>query len=149
MCLGLVTVSLRFALSSLRADRVASTTTEFALLTPLMSMLLLGTVEFGSAIYTYSAMQMGTAVAARRVAVNLATPAEARAAGLQIVPGWARPHVSAAITQSNSLDPGANIIRVRMVASSDQIGVLALMSRLVPMTLTAETTVKQELPYVD
>lgn len=130
-------------------DRAASAATEFALLTPLMTMLLLGTVEFGSTIYSYSAMQMGTSVAARRLSVNLVTPAQAREAGLQIVPAWARPHVTATITQTNNLDPGTNIIRVRMVASSDRVGVVALMSRLVPLPLTAETTVKQELPYVD
>jgi Flp pilus assembly protein TadG len=140
---------LRFAFSGLRANRVASTTTEFALLVPLMSMLLLGTVEFGSLIYGYSAMQMGTAVAARRLAVNLATPAQAQAAGLQIVPGWARPHVTATVTQTNSADPGNNVISVRMVATSDDVGAVALISRLAPLTLTAQTTVKQELPYVD
>ena len=123
--------------------------TEFALITPLMSMLLLGTVEFGSMIYAYSAMQMGTSVAARQIAVNLASPAAAQANALQIVPGWARPDVNTTITQSNPGDPGSNMIRVRMVATSDRVGVIALMSRLVPLPLTAEVTVKQELPYVD
>jgi hypothetical protein len=142
-------VSWRFAFSTLRRSRKGSVVTEFALVTPLMSMLLLGTVEFGSVIYAYSAMQMGTSVAARQIAVNIAAPASAQARALQIVPGWARPHINTTITQSNAGDPGTNMIRVRMVASTDRIGVIALMSRLVPLPLTAEVTVKQELPYVD
>lgn len=142
-------VGMRSLPAALCADRRASSATEFALLTPLVSMMLLGAVELGSIFYSYSAMQMGTAVAARRLAVNLATPAQARLDGLDVVPGWARGRVTATVTQSNSSDPGVNIIRVRMVATSNQIGAVALLTRLVPMTLTAETTVKQELPYAD
>ncbi len=112
-------------------------------------MLLLGTIEFGSVMYAYSAMQMGASVAARQLAVNLASPATAQSRALQIVPSWARADVNTSITQSNAGDPGTNMIRVRMVATSDRLGVIALMSRLAPLPITAEVTVKQELPYVD
>jgi Flp pilus assembly protein TadG len=142
-------VSLRLTLVALRRGRNGSVVTEFALVTPLMSMLLLGTIEFGSVMYAYSAMQMGASVAARQIAVNLASPATAQSRALQIVPSWARADVNTSITQSNAGDPGTNMIRVRMVATSDRLGVIALMSRLAPLPITAEVTVKQELPYVD
>jgi Flp pilus assembly protein TadG len=131
------------------ANRSGSVAAEFALITPLLSMLLLCTVEMGSLLYSYSAMQMAATVASRRMAVNRVSPTAANALVDQLVPGWAADSVSVLVTQSNPADPGLNNIVLQLSAQSDQMTPVALLTRMVPWTMNARVTIKQELPYVD
>ena len=138
----------RFA-RRVRADRAGSVASEFGLISPLLAMLLFSTVEMGSVFYCYSSMQMAANVAARRMAVNTIAPAAANALVASYVPGWAAPAVTVTVTQSNAADSNANNIVVSMTASSDRLTPISLLTRLVPWTMTASATVKQEIPYVD
>jgi Flp pilus assembly protein TadG len=138
-----------FKSAGLRADRSGSTAAEFALIAPLLTTLLFGVLEFGIIIYSYSAMQFGANAAARQFAVNVSDEAASLAAARALVPGWARDHITLAMAQSDPGDPNRNIIRVRLEVNAADATPLALLTEAVPWTLTADASVKQELPYVD
>lgn len=131
------------------ANNSGAVAAEFALVMPLLFTLLLGAIEFGVLLFTYSAMQMSAGTAARRIAVNTLDPADAGGVINQALPPWARPGVAWTISQTNSADPGTNIIRVRLTGQSDQLTVMPMLTRMVPWTLVADASTKQELPYVD
>ncbi len=116
---------------------------------PLLFTLLLGTLEFGVLLYSYSAMQTAATTVARGIAVNTLAPSGGATIVSQIVPAWALPNVSLLVTQTNTVDPAANVIRVRITGRSDQITIVPMLTRLVPWTLVADVSTKQELRYED
>jgi Flp pilus assembly protein TadG len=132
-----------------RADRRGSAVTEFALIMPILSTFLLGIIEFGTILYSYSAMQFGATAAARQFAVNVSDEAASLAAAKAVLPSWARPGVSLSMTQSDPADINRNVIHVRLTIDAVQATPMSMITRMVPMTLTADASVKQELPYVD
>jgi Flp pilus assembly protein TadG len=134
---------------NLRRDRSGSAVTEFALVLPLLTLLLFGIVEFGSITYSYSAMQFGANRAARSFAVNTLDEAGALARAKAVLPAWAREQVALTMVQSDPGDPNTNVIRVTLSVDASRVAVVSMMTRLVELPLRAETSVKQELPYVD
>jgi Flp pilus assembly protein TadG len=139
---------LYLAISQLRTDRGGATASELALIMPLFSSLLFGTVEFGAVTYSYAAMQMAANVEARRIAVNVAAPDGASAVA-EIVPIWAQSALTMSVVHSAPADPGLNTVTVQLSAPSDHMTPIALLTRLVPWTMAVNVTVKQELPYAD
>lgn len=133
----------------MRADRSGSAAAEFALVLPLLTTLLLGIIEFGTVFYSYSAMQFAASSAARQMAVNVADQATAISAARDVLPGWARDDVAITVVQSDPADPNRNVIRVRMVADAQAMATIGMITRMVPWSLTADASIKQELPYVD
>jgi hypothetical protein len=131
------------------ANRSGATAAEFALVMPLLFTLLIGTLEFGVLLFTYSAMQMAAGNAARRIAVNSANVGAAGTIITQALPGWARPAITWTITQTNVADPGSNVIRVQLTGRSDRLTMMPMLTRMVPWTLVAAASTKQELPYED
>jgi Flp pilus assembly protein TadG len=119
------------------------------LLVPLLSTFLIGIIEFGTLFYSYSAMQFAATAAARQFAVNVSSEADALAAARDILPGWARDDIAVSLVQSDAADPNRNVITVRMSVDAAAATPLAMITRAVPWTLRAESSVKQELPYVD
>ena len=138
-----------FSLRGGRGSRAGSAASEFALIVPLLTTLLMGVIEFGTVFFSYSAMQFAAHDAARHMAVNVSSPAVALADASNLVPGWARDNVSMSVTQSNPADPSQNVIRVRLAANAREMAVMSMITRMVPWTLTADASIKQELPYVD
>ena len=135
--------------AGLQRDRSGSAASEFALVLPLLTMLLFGVLEFGSIIYSFSAMQFGASNAARSFAVNTADEAAALASARAVLPGWVADDVSLQLAQTNAGDPNSNIIRVTLSVNASRASVISMLTRLVDLPLTAEATTKQELPYVD
>jgi Flp pilus assembly protein TadG len=133
----------------LAAHRAGSAATEFALIAPLLFSLLLATVEMGSLLYSYSAMQMTVSMSARRMAVNALAPTAANATASDFLPNWTNGDITATVTQSSAGDPNVNTIVVTLSASADRLAVVSLLTRLVPWTLRSQVTIKQELPYED
>lgn len=134
---------------ALQRDRAGSAVSEFALILPLLSTFVLGIIEFGTIVYSYSAMQFAATAAARQFAVNVSDEAASLAAARAVLPGWARDDVSLTMTQSNAGDVTRNRVSVRLTVAAAQTTPMAMITRVVPLTLTAEASVKQELPYVD
>jgi Flp pilus assembly protein TadG len=133
----------------LQRDRSGSAASEFALVLPLLTLLLFGVLEFGTVVYAFSAMQFGATNAARSLAVNTATEAAALASARAVLPGWVANDVSMQMAQTNAGDPNSNIIRVTLSVNASRASVVPMLTRLVDLPLTAEATIKQELPYVD
>lgn len=110
--------------------RSGAVAAEFALIVPLLATLLFGVLQFGFAIYTYSAMETAARTGARQIAfgTNVAT---AEAATRAALPDWV---AGAATVSSVADDDGFTRLTVTVPGSS-----AALLS-LVPMpeTFTAE-----------
>jgi Flp pilus assembly protein TadG len=115
---------------SCSGNRSGAVAAEFALIVPLLSVLLFGVLQFGFAIYSYTAMETAARTGARQIAfgTNVAT---AEAATRAALPNWM---ASDATVSSIADDDGFTRMTVTVPGSS-----AALMS-LVPMpeNLTAE-----------
>ncbi len=116
---------------------------------PLFASMLFGTIEYGSVIYSYSAMQFGANRVARTVAVNRMSNAQAQTAVRNYLPGWVRDDVTVAVSQTAPSDANTNLVRVQLSVSAQQATPLAILTRMMPWQLTANVAMKQELPYVD
>jgi Flp pilus assembly protein TadG len=116
---------------------------------PLLTSMMFGTLEYGTVIYSYSAMQFGANRVARTVAVNRMSNAQAQTAVRNYLPGWVRDDVSVSVSQSAPTDANANLVRVQLSVTAQQATPLAILTRVVPWQLTTDVSMKQELPYVD
>ena len=130
-------------------SRRGAVASELALTLPLLTTMILAVFEYGCVIYSYSLMQFGANRVARSVAVNLMTDAQAQTMVSNYAPGWMRDRMTVAVTQSAAADPTQNLINVRVSATAASATPLALLTRAVPWQLTADVTMKQELPYVE
>lgn len=110
--------------------RSGAVAAEFALIVPLLAVLLFGVLQFGFAIYTYSAMETAARTGARQIAFGTSAAA-AEAATRAALPGWV---AGAATVTSVADDDGFARITVTVPGSS------AAILSLVPMpeSLTAE-----------
>ena len=148
----MVTVAFRNIATSLaclaRCTR-GSAGSEMVMLMPLLTTMLFGAFEYGSVIYSYSAMQFGANRVARTVAVNRMTNEQAQTAVRNYLPGWVRDDVSVSVTQTAPADANSNLVRVQLSVPANNATPLAMLTRIVPWQLTANVAMKQELPYVD
>jgi hypothetical protein len=129
--------------------RSGAAAAEFALVVPILTTLLFGSLEYGGMLYGMSSMQLAANVVARDVAVNNLDPAAAQARVQRFLPGWMRGHVTVNLVQSNPGTPHLNVIRLRLEAPSSAAAPISLISRLHSWTVSAEADVRQEPPYVD
>lgn len=142
-------MSIRRIASGIRANRLGSVAFEFALVSPLLFSILLGTLEFGFVLFSFSSMQLGTDIAARGISVNTAvgTNAQAEAAVRAALPSWLRSSVTVTVSQTDLADPRKNLIRVRATADAEDATPLPMFTRAVPWTMSTEVAVVQELPF--
>jgi len=119
------------------------------MLMPLLTTMLFGSFEYGSVIYSYSAMQFGANRVARTVAVNRMTNAQAQTQVRNYLPVWVRNDVVVSVSQTAPTDASSNLVRVRLSVPARNATPLSMLTRVVPWQLTANVAMKQELPYVD
>ncbi len=139
----------KFQAKRVAACRRGATAAEVALTLPLLTTMILAIFEYGSVVYSYSLMQLGANRVARTVAVNQMTEAQAQSAVTQYLPGWVGNRATVTVTQTAPGDPNTNFINVRVTASATAATPMALLTRAVPWQLTANVSMKQELPYVE
>jgi len=120
---------------------------EFALVAPLFFSFVLGGLEYGTIIYSMSSMQLAASVAARDIAVNNLSSAQAQARMAPYLPGWLLNDVSLTLTESHPDQPRINTVTVRLEAEATDAAVLALFSRAIPWTVVAEANVQMEMPF--
>jgi Flp pilus assembly protein TadG len=144
-----VLTSVTRRLFGLRSCQRGAASTELALILPLLTTMILGVFEYGTVIYSYSAMQFGANRVARTVAVNRMTDAQAETAVRGFLPGWVRDDVTVSVSQTAPADADTNLVQVQVAVAADQATILPLLTRMVPWQLTANVVMKQELPYVD
>jgi Flp pilus assembly protein TadG len=73
---------------ALRLDRRAATAAEFAIILPVFTMMMAGTMQYGVLFYTWNMALNGTRSAARALAVGRTDVAGARAIMLAALPPW-------------------------------------------------------------
>lgn len=148
----MVTVAFRKIATSLagltRCTR-GSAGSELVMLMPLLTTMLFGSFEYGSVIYSYSAMQFGANRVARTVAVNRMTNAQAQTQVRNYLPAWVRNDVVVSVSQTAPTDASSNLVRVQLSVPAKKATPLSMLTRVVPWQLTANVAMKQELPYVD
>jgi Flp pilus assembly protein TadG len=137
------------AVPTLAKSRRGAVAAESALVLPLLTTMILAVFEYGCVIYSYSLMQLGANRVARSVAVNVMSDAQAGTAMTGYLPGWMQGRTNVTVTQSAAIDPNANLISVRVTVPASAATPLSVLTRAVPWQLTADVTMKQELPYVD
>lgn len=114
---------------------------------PALILLVMGAMEFGLLIFTYSAMQSATRETARELAVNFTTPAAAPAAVRARLPQWSRGAAAVTVNQSAPGNATANVITVRVVMPADDATPVRIFTRLAEeWDLRTEVVMKQELP---
>lgn len=140
-------LSIRRRSRGFRTNRRGSVAFEFAMVAPLLFSMLLGTVEYGFVLFSYSSMQLGADMAAREISVNTALAGNVAAAAKSKMPDWLSPSATVTVTQTDLVDARKNLIRVRVTVPGENATPLPLFTRLFPMTLATEVAVVQELPF--
>ncbi len=108
--------------------------------------MILGVVEYGFVIYGYSAMQMGANRAARSIAINTVTLANATVTVNQALPRWMAPATVSAV-RTNAADASRSWINLTVTAPATSTTPIHIFTSAFPLTLTANVAVKQELPF--
>ena len=120
---------------------------EAAILLPVFLMVLVGAMEFGLMIFTYSALQTAVRDATRQIAVNFADPADVETAVAGALPLWSRDRLVVAVEQSAPADPATNVITVRASVPAEHATPVRLFSRATgEWSLQSAVAMKQELP---
>jgi Flp pilus assembly protein TadG len=140
-------LSIRRLSRGLRANRRGSVAFEFALITPLLIGFVIGTLEYGFVLFSYSSMQLGADYGARQVSVNTSAAATIAAQVKSKLPTWLQPAVNVSITQTDLTDARKNLIRVRVTALASDATPINFFTTTVPWTLSTEVAVVQELPF--
>jgi Flp pilus assembly protein TadG len=102
---------------------------EFALIVPLLSVMLFGVLQFGFAIYTYNAMETAARTGARQIVfgTNVATAESATRASL---PGWVADEATV-----NSVEDDDGIARMTVTVPGSSAAILGLVP--MPESFTA------------
>lgn len=118
---------------------------EFALLFPVLILLLFGTIQFSTVFYTYNSLQSAARDVSRQIAINYLSVSEAQSEVASRVPSWASEGISVTVTQTNPSDPSVNEITVAVsLSASDATPVPILLSLFSSWNLDATVTMKQE-----
>jgi Flp pilus assembly protein TadG len=120
---------------------------EAALVFPVLILLVMGAMEFGLLIFTYSAMQSATREATRQVAVNFTAAGDVADAVAARLPQWSRAAAAVAVSQSAPADPATNVIRVVVTMPAGDATPVRFFTRIgEAWDLRTEAVMKQELP---
>jgi Flp pilus assembly protein TadG len=140
-------LSIRRISRGLRTNRLGSVAFEFALITPLLLGMLIGTLEYGFVFFSYNSMQLGADYGARQVSVNTSAAAAIATEVKSKLPTWLQPAVNVTITQTDLVDARKNLIRVRVTANAADATPINFFTKTIPWTLATEVAVVQELPF--
>jgi Flp pilus assembly pilin Flp len=132
-----------------RRDRRGAVAAEFGLIAPLLFTLILGAIEYGGLLLSYSSMQFGGTVVTRALAVNDPALGDPETAVKGYLTPWSRGSVDVVVDETAPGFVETNLVRMRLEVPATEATPLPLLTRIVPWTLTATITMKQELPYVE
>lgn len=122
----------RFARGFAR-DRRGAAAAEFAIIAPVMALMLFGTVQYGVLWYSYTAMINSARNGARLVAFRLTSPTAVQASVRAMLPGWI---ASAATVTVQENDAGNARVTISVAGTTASLVGLAP----VPATITASIT---------
>ncbi len=130
-------------------DRRGAAAAEFALIVPVLTSMLFGTLEFGTLIFSYSAMQAAARDVTRQVSVNVMPPSAAEDAIRARAPAWVRDSMEVTLQQTAPGNPSTNVYVTRVVAPAKAATALAFFTRATDWNLVTEVEMKQELPFAE
>lgn len=132
-------------MARLARDISGSTALEFALVMPVLLLLLIGGIEFGMLMYTKNSMQNAVRDAARQLAVNYIEDSGADPLIAGEVPDWVKGKYSVAIAHSAPGDPLQNLITVSTTLRASQASVVSFVIPMIgDFDVTTAATMKQE-----
>jgi Flp pilus assembly pilin Flp len=117
-------------------DRHGSAAAEMALLLPLMTMMICGTMQYGVLMFTYNSMLNTARNGARALAVGSASESDVVTTAKANLPGWV-PAADWTITPQDSRTTGTNQVITEISVPTDKATVLPF----VPMPETLEVRV--------
>lgn len=121
------------------ADRRGAAAAEFALMLPVLSLLMIGVWQYGTLYYSYNLMTNAARNGARAMAINSATIAETQATMKANMPSWIPAGDVTALAQ-NTTTGGAATVTTRITVPASKATVFALG----PMPATIEALVVME-----
>jgi Flp pilus assembly protein TadG len=130
-------------------DRRGAAAAEFALVLPVLTAMMFGTLEFGTMLFSYSAMQSAARDVTRQVSVNVMSASAAETAIRDRLPPWTRSSATISLEESAPGNPSTNVYRTVVAAPAQSAAVLAFFSRAKSWNLVTEVEMKQELPFAE
>ncbi len=91
-------------------NRSGSAAVEFALVTPVLTAVVMGCIEFGLIVFSFNSVQNATRDTIRQVATNRITILQASAKVNADVPAWLSNKITVDVSQTNISDFAANQI---------------------------------------
>lgn len=121
-------------------DTAGAGAAEFALILPLLLLLLFGTVQYGVMFFTYNNMNNAAREGARALAVGDVNVANAESLATAFLVGWARPH--ATVVADTTVQSGVTFARVRITMPGNRAGVVRFAPG--PTQLSAQVLIREE-----
>ena len=87
--------------AKLRRSRAGTSATEFALILPILTLLIFGTMHYGAFYFAYNVMLTVARNGARSLAVSTATATQAKATAQAALPAWI-PQAAFSVTPSDA-----------------------------------------------
>jgi Flp pilus assembly protein TadG len=129
----------------LRRDDEGTTAVEFALIAPVLVALMMGMIEFGLIIFTYTTAGVATRDVARRIATSRIPASSASSTLTPQLPAWVRSFATVAVTQTTPATPSTNIITVNVSFPAARATPTTFLSfAYAQHTLQTATTMQQE-----
>jgi Flp pilus assembly protein TadG len=123
------------------ADRHGAAAVEFALLLPLLALMLTSIWQYGALFYAYHAMTTAARDGARALATGTATEAEVRANVIASLPGWT-PAADVTVVARNEATTGTTFVDTRITVPAAKATVINVGP--MPATIEAFSTMERE-----
>jgi Flp pilus assembly protein TadG len=121
------------------------TAVEFALLMPVLIIVVMGIIEFSMILYTYNTCGLASRDVTRRVATNRLTAANASTSVTQQLPLWVRNSTTVTVTQTTPSAPATNQITVNVSFPTSKATPINYLSSVYGSSaLQTATTMQQE-----
>ena len=122
-----------------------ATAVEFALIAPVLVALLMGIIEFGMILFTYTTAGAASRDVARRIATGRIAASAASTTLTPQLPAWVRSYATVAVTQTTPATASTNIITVNVSFPALRATPTTFLSLAYgSLTLQAATTMQQE-----
>ena len=120
---------------------------EFALLLPVLLIMLMGIVDFGMVFYAKTATQNTARDIVRQIATNRLKVDDATTTAKSQVATWLVSYTTVSVTQTAAGDPTKNEITVDVAIPASKAAVTSFFSSLFStVTLHGKATMQQEIP---
>jgi Flp pilus assembly protein TadG len=128
-------------MKALVRSRAGGAAMEFALVAPLMLLLVAAIAQYGALMFTYASMQNGARSAARQLALGSVTAVEAEASATAALPGWV-PTGDWVVDARDSDTTGTDLVDVSISVPASKATVFSVVP--MPAELAVTVTMPEE-----